>query len=163
MALPLVMMGNLACDSMFELITKWLPLECFCERFDSMNDRLSLNCPGCNAKLAVDSKHAGKKLKCPRCQTLVPVFSRIVDRGHDGDNLSFLVDDDPPPIRMAQPLKNELPTSKEDDDVVRCPECDSRQVHAEKRGWSFWLGFLGSGRIVITCLKCGHRFYPGDG
>ena len=53
-----------------------------------MNDRITLNCPGCNANLAVDSRHAGKKLKCPKCLSLVPVPD------NDDDNLSFLVDDD---------------------------------------------------------------------
>jgi len=44
---------------------------------------------------------------------------------------------------------------------VKCPKCGSDQIHAEKRGWSFWTGFFGSGKIVITCLSCGHKFEPG--
>ncbi len=48
------------------------------------------------------------------------------------------------------------------DDAVKCPECGSAQVHAEKRGWRLTTGFLGSGKIVLTCLKCGHSFRPGD-
>jgi hypothetical protein len=46
---------------------------------------------------------------------------------------------------------------------VRCPKCGAATVHAEKRGWNIWVGFIGSGAIVITCLKCGHRFKPGEG
>ena len=49
------------------------------------------------------------------------------------------------------------------EDEVKCPNCGSTQVHAEKRGWSIWTGFLGSGKILITCLKCGHKFSPGEG
>ena len=49
------------------------------------------------------------------------------------------------------------------DDSVRCPECGSTQVHAEKRGWSVMAGLISSGKIVMTCLKCGHRFKPGEG
>jgi predicted Zn finger-like uncharacterized protein len=41
------------------------------ESLDSMNDQITYTCPECNAKLAVDSQHAGKKLKCPKCQTLI--------------------------------------------------------------------------------------------
>lgn len=48
------------------------------------------------------------------------------------------------------------------DDSVRCPKCNSTQVHAEKRGWSLKTGFFGSGKIVLTCLKCGHQFKPGE-
>lgn len=50
-----------------------------------------------------------------------------------------------------------------DDDKVRCPKCGSDQVHAGKRGWNTWTGFIGSGKIIITCLKCGHKFEPGQG
>jgi DNA-directed RNA polymerase subunit RPC12/RpoP len=48
------------------------------------------------------------------------------------------------------------------DDSVKCPKCGSTQLHAEKRGWRMTTGFIGSGKIFITCLKCGKRFKPGD-
>lgn len=50
-----------------------------------------------------------------------------------------------------------------DDEAVKCPKCGSTQVHAEKRGWSAMTGFIGSGKIVLTCLKCGNKFKPGEG
>jgi DNA-directed RNA polymerase subunit RPC12/RpoP len=50
-----------------------------------------------------------------------------------------------------------------EDDKVKCPKCGSDQVHAGKRGWNAWTGFIGSGKIIITCLKCGHKFEPGQG
>jgi hypothetical protein len=49
------------------------------------------------------------------------------------------------------------------DDKVACPRCGSTQIHAEKRGWNLWTGFIGSGSVVLTCLKCSHRFKPGEG
>ncbi len=39
-----------------------------------MDDRITIQCPACNAKLAVSSQHAGKKLKCPKCGELVLVL-----------------------------------------------------------------------------------------
>jgi hypothetical protein len=48
------------------------------------------------------------------------------------------------------------------DDAIRCPQCRSAQVHAEKRGWNFLSGLIGSGQILLTCLKCGHQFKPGE-
>jgi predicted RNA-binding Zn-ribbon protein involved in translation (DUF1610 family) len=50
-----------------------------------------------------------------------------------------------------------------DKDEVMCPKCGSTKLHAEKRGWSIWVGFIGSGKIVVTCIACGHRFRPGEG
>jgi hypothetical protein len=35
-------------------------------------------------------------------------------------------------------------------------------VHAEKRGWSLSTGFVGSDQIILTCLKCGYKFKPGQ-
>ena len=46
-------------------------------------------------------------------------------------------------------------------EAVFCPKCASTQIHAEKRGWSIWSGLIGSGKIRITCLKCGYQFAPG--
>jgi hypothetical protein len=54
-------------------------------------------------------------------------------------------------------------TVTEVDNKVKCPKCSSEQVHAGKRGWSIWTGLIGSGKIVLTCLKCGHKFAPGQG
>ena len=44
---------------------------------------------------------------------------------------------------------------------LRCPRCGSIQVHEETQGRSLLTGFIGSGKITLTCLKCGHQFNPG--
>ena len=45
--------------------------------------------------------------------------------------------------------------------VVHCPQCGSTEYHAGARGFSLVTGFIGSGKTVLTCLKCGHRWKPG--
>ena len=45
--------------------------------------------------------------------------------------------------------------------VVRCPKCGSTEYHAGARGFNLVTGFIGSGKTVLTCLKCGHRWKPG--
>lgn len=45
---------------------------------------------------------------------------------------------------------------------VVCPHCRSTAVHAEKRGWNLSTGFLGSSRIMLTCLSCGWIFAPPE-
>lgn len=42
-----------------------------------------------------------------------------------------------------------------------CPKCYSTSLSANKRGWNLTTGFIGAGKIVVTCLKCGHKFKPG--
>lgn len=43
-----------------------------------------------------------------------------------------------------------------------CPFCKSEQIHAEKRGWKLTTGFIGSSKIILTCLDCGKQFKPGQ-
>lgn len=44
---------------------------------------------------------------------------------------------------------------------VHCPKCGSTQITAGQRGYSFWTGFLGSGKTVNRCSNCGHKWAPG--
>ena len=48
-------------------------------------------------------------------------------------------------------------------EAVQCSRCGSVNAHAEKRGFSLATGFLRSNQILLTCLKCSHRFRPARG
>ncbi len=50
-----------------------------------------------------------------------------------------------------------------EDRPIECPRCRSHQLHTGPRGWKLLTGFIGSNKVVITCLKCGHKFKPGYG
>ena len=54
--------------------------------------------------------------------------------------------------------KSTVPT----DNVVRCPNCGSESIATINRGYSLFWGFLGSGKPVNVCQKCGHKFKPGS-
>src|ERR1700722_16940334 len=41
---------------------------------------------------------------------------------------------------------------------LTCPRCGSTRVQAEKRGWKWTTGMIGSGNLVNTCLQCGNKF-----
>lgn len=60
---------------------------------------------------------------------------------------------------------------------IKCPKCGSEQITANKKGFSgknavagalvtggigLLAGTIGSNKVKITCLKCGHVFNPGD-
>ena len=57
------------------------------------------------------------------------------------------------PVSFVNPAK--------DKDIICCPKCGSTEYHAGARGFSLVTGFIGSGKTVLTCLKCGHRWKPG--
>ena len=44
---------------------------------------------------------------------------------------------------------------------VCCPRCNSESIATINRGYSLMWGFLGSGKPVNVCQKCGYKFKPG--
>jgi hypothetical protein len=59
---------------------------------------------------------------------------------------------------------------------ICCPKCGSTQLSANKKGFSgknaalgmllgggILAGTIGSNKVIITCLSCGHKFKPGEG
>lgn len=44
--------------------------------------------------------------------------------------------------------------------VVRCPKCNSTQISTGTRGFSIVSGFIGAGKTVNRCAKCGYSWKP---
>lgn len=40
----------------------------------------------------------------------------------------------------------------------RCPKCGSTSIATTTRGYSFWTGFVGSGKPMNVCQNCGHKW-----
>lgn len=74
--------------------------------------------------------------------------------------------------RLSNALKEVTPTNNE----PKCPRCGGTQLSANKKGYGLGKaalggvllgpvgllgGFVGSGEVKITCLKCGHVFRAG--
>lgn len=62
------------------------------------------------------------------------------------------------------------------EEPIRCPRCRSTQVTANKKGFGvgkalvggfltggvgLLAGFLGSGKVMVTCVKCGKQWKAG--
>ena len=66
---------------------------------------------------------------------------------------------------------------EEQEDKLHCPNCGSSQLTANKKGFGagkavtgailtggigLLAGFIGSGNVKVTCLKCGCTWSPGQ-
>jgi tellurium resistance protein TerD len=67
------------------------------------------------------------------------------------------------------------PKPEPDNSPISCPKCGSTQITAVKKGFGLGKaavgglltggigllgGFIGSGKVKIVCLKCGHEWQP---
>lgn len=43
---------------------------------------------------------------------------------------------------------------------IQCPKCRSTQITTGSRGFSIVSGFIGSGKTVNRCARCGHKWTP---
>lgn len=66
---------------------------------------------------------------------------------------------------------------EENTDLLKCRKCKSTQITDSKKGFSagkaaagailtggigLLAGTIGSGKIILTCLSCGHKFKIGE-
>ena len=49
---------------------------------------------------------------------------------------------------------------KKDDGKLHCPKCNSTNITTGSRGYSIVWGFIGAGKTVNRCGKCGHKWEP---
>ena len=115
-------------------------------------------CPGCQARLNVEEKHAGKAAKCPRCQGVIqvpavedgavrssppPVVAVLPPQPPAARNFPDLEDDDDrrePPRQRRRPRDDE--DDDDDDNQVR------RRLEPHRGGLILALG-------IISLLVCG--------
>lgn len=45
-------------------------------------------------------------------------------------------------------------------DHPKCPKCGSTEIDSANRGYSFFTGFLGSGKTMNYCKNCGYKWKP---
>lgn len=50
--------------------------------------------------------------------------------------------------------------NKEDSNKVHCPKCNCTDIGVTNRGYSVVWGFIGSGKSMNVCKKCGYKWKP---
>jgi DNA-directed RNA polymerase subunit RPC12/RpoP len=69
------------------------------------------------------------------------------------------------------------PINVENEEYLACPKCKSKEIHSQQKGFSggkalagavltggigLLAGTIGSKKVQMTCLKCGHKFKSGE-
>jgi predicted RNA-binding Zn-ribbon protein involved in translation (DUF1610 family) len=120
-------------------------------------------CPACRENIEAEPGWTGICAPCPHCGENVTIPNS------DG---SFPASEDP--ACSVAPVQTAM---RDPAAPVRCPRCSSAQVSANKKGFGgkgavigavllgpvgLLGGLMGSGKVKITCLKCGNEFSPGE-
>lgn len=64
-------------------------------------------------------------------------------------------------LKLSQ-FKTQVEQQKNSDDSnkVHCPKCGCTDIGVTNRGYSLMLGFIGSGKSMNVCKKCGYKWKP---
>lgn len=121
-------------------------------------------CEICHYKLVFDKEDLPSNYACKSCGSpdgeIVETESTINIRCKNCGEDRIMVNKQqkeivgfrtPPATRIAE-SKTETP--------VRCPKCSSTQITTGARGYSMMWGFMGAGKTVNRCAKCGHKWEP---
>lgn len=49
-------------------------------------------------------------------------------------------------------------TNSEDENIVKCPKCNSISIATMKRGFSMVTGMFGANKLYNVCQKCGYKW-----
>mgnify|MGYP002674012250 FL=1 len=103
--------------------------------------------------------HKKQELNCPEVRKAYEIIRKEYhipagqfERAFDRETMT-VAEINCDPIRQS--------TQQQSSTKVTCPKCGSTSIATTNRGYSFFTGFLGSGKPVNVCQKCGYKWEPG--
>jgi len=121
-----------------------------------------IKCPECNTEVS------DKADKCPKCAYPITENEELQDL------LEFEKADKK---ETTDEIRKETVETQPKEKKMLCPKCYSDQLTSDKKGFSAGKaivggllvgplglagGLLGSKKLVIYCVACGHKFKPGE-
>lgn len=129
--------------------------KCDSARYLNPGEENNSNCSFCNSKM----------IKTP---LLVEEYAYITLISEDRDFIDAMIALKQKDIiefktKIAQ-FKSQVDADEErkrkERNQPKCPKCGSTNITAGQRGYSFWTGFLGSGKPMNVCQSCGYKWKP---
>lgn len=106
--------------------------------------------------------HEKQELNCPEVRKAYNIIRKEYhipagqfERAFDRETMT-VAEINCDPIRNSTTQSAPQPSNQ-----VTCPKCGSTSIATTNRGYSFFTGFLGSGKPVNVCQKCGYKWKPG--
>lgn len=106
--------------------------------------------------------HKKQELNCPEVRKAYEIIRKEYhipagqfERAFDRETMT-VAEINCDPIRQSTQT-----TQQQSSTQVTCPKCGSTSIATTNRGYSFFTGFLGSGKPVNVCQKCGYKWKPG--
>lgn len=116
-------------------------------------------------------------LECPDCgSNIIDLnydsgdFFILLQISHDKEFLKAMIDLKGEDIieyelKMTQfrnKVEQQSVIKQQEQNKIICPRCGSTNVSTGQRGYSLLTGFIGAGKTVNRCAKCGYKWRPGE-
>jgi hypothetical protein len=101
-----------------------------------------------------------------------PIDLKDVVKCECGEYHNLIIDPKEHHVVTQPPISQPKP----EDDLIKCPRCNSTQLHAGDKGFGLGKaaaggillgpvgllgGLIGSKKVMVTCFKCGHKWQAG--
>ncbi len=116
-------------------------------------------------------------IKCPKCgeDTLLVtsmtdeefcILCKVAPKNNELRNLMIDLKEKDPieyQLKMSQfrvQVQQQKNSKTQSANTVKCPKCGCTDIGVANRGYSIVWGFIGSGKSMNVCKKCGHKWKP---
>lgn len=135
---------------------------------NSTYQEIGMNCPTCNAPLEDTNMSYEEFSNIPQ-PSREQLFMEAMRKLKDTDPVKYEI--------AMEKYKQKMTAEQKDKEMLHCPKCNSTQLSANKKGFSLGGaalggillgdlgllgGFVGSDKVEITCMKCGHKWFAGQ-
>ena len=117
-------------------------------------DKIGKTCQICNKDTLIETNITEDELhEIGEASNYNPQFLKAMQELKEKDIIEY-------ELKMSQfrsqvEQKNK---AREEANRPRCPKCGSTSIATTTRGYSFWTGFVGSGKPMNVCQNCGHKW-----